>query len=658
MKLSKTQLEAVNCKETFIAITAGAGSGKTRVLVERVARLIDSKEATMDDILAITFTEKAALELKERLTKTVDDEIAISTASIGTFHSFCAKIIRDDAPLLEIDPDFGILEEQTAGLLLRKAVKETLLSLLEDNNKNAWLLIEELDFRGAVDLIEELIDYRWHSEKTIGHRPEAGDQEEVERESRLREAAMFCFAAANKVYAGFKGVTNLDFSDLEIFAIRLLENRDVQKRYQKRFKHILVDEFQDINDTQSYMISLLFKDGANRLTIVGDEKQSIYRFRGANVNEFKKALGRAKKKIVLKENFRSSPSIIGFVNDMLPHFEPLTFPKDKELGTLVETLPITSDEDARSDDRRENEAKELARIIPSLKGETALLFNSLKSSQIYTKALNEAGISHIVAGGSAFLEKEEVVDIINALRVTIDKNDVLALLGIARSPYIGLTDEELFLLCRTGDKEMPLYDKISKHPKSSFLITMDEISCSLSISELIRAYAKDGMTDDLEKLCHIANDVGMKEKISLKDFIEYLKDLKKKEGGIPEFPKGAGDLLLMTIHQAKGLEFDNVILCDTIRQRRKDSKKWCFIRGVDGGLAFKLTPEDNPVGDRIETPEYKMLSERNDAEDKDERERLLYVAMTRAKTRLIIPLHKGAKKDGDWHKLFIEKCAH
>ncbi len=120
MKLTDSQLEAINSQARFLAITAGAGSGKTRVLVERVVRLVGSKEAALDDILAITFTDKAALELKQRLTQAVNDEIAISTAAIGTFHSFCARIIRDDAPLLGIDPDFGVLEEQTAGLLLRK----------------------------------------------------------------------------------------------------------------------------------------------------------------------------------------------------------------------------------------------------------------------------------------------------------------------------------------------------------------------------------------------------------------------------------------------------------------------------------------------------------------------------------------------------------
>ncbi len=717
IELTKSQLEAINSKARFLAITAGAGSGKTRVLVERVVRLVESKEATLDEILAITFTEKAALELKQRLTKAVNDEISISTAAIGTFHSFCARIIRDDAPLLGIDPDFGVLEEQTAGLLLRKAVKETLLNMLKENSRVAWVMIEELDFKDSVELLEELIGYRWHAQKIVrACHPERSegssafncasldssslDKLETQndrREQELFTAAMECFDKANKRYAELKG-PNLDFADLEIFAIRLLEQKDVRNRYQRRFRYIFVDEFQDVNDTQSYLISLLFNIEVNHLTVVGDEKQSIYRFRGANVGEFKKALELAEHTVTLKENFRSTVGIIEYVNSIFPEFMPLipstlcgggspairagthhycsggqAEPRPYK-GCDVELKELIDNENALSDERRANEATYLAGVLPTLEGSTACLFSSLKSSDIYMKAFEEKGLPYTIIGGSAFLEKEEIIDMLNALKVTLDKNDIMALLGLARSPYIGLTDEELFILCRYGKGGAELYQKIREHPKGGFLNVIEGLRGSLSISELIRTYVgeplcglpravtedrpyevRKQMTDDLEKLCHMADDAGTREKISLKDFVEYLNDLKKKDAGIPEFPQGSNDnVSLMTIHQAKGLEFDNVVLCDTIRQNKKDSRKWCFIRGEKGGLAFKLRPEENPEGDPIETENYTRLSEQNEKESDKERERLLYVAMTRAKKRLVIPLHPGAKKDGAWHRLLLE----
>jgi ATP-dependent exoDNAse (exonuclease V) beta subunit len=472
---------------------------------------------------------------------------------------------------------------------------------------------------------------------------------------------MKCFGRADKRYAELKG-PNLDFADLEMFAIRLLQDKDTRKKYQKRFKHILVDEFQDVNDTQGHLISLLFNKEVNNLTIVGDEKQSIYRFRGANVEEFKKALRSAEQTVTLKENFRSTAAILEFINSVFPRFAPLITPPSPIPSTSLETCKVETPmldepEDATSDERRVSEANFIAMTVESLEGSTACLFSSLKSSKIYLKALEEGQISYDIVGGCGFLEKEEITDVLNALRLTADEKDIMALLGLARSPYIGLTDEELFMLCRNRPKGEGLYQAIRGHSKGGFLNVIEEASNGLSIAEMIRRYAGDNSTDDIEKLCHMADDAASREKISLKDFVEYLAALKERGAAIPEFPQTVeSQAVLMTIHQAKGLEFDNVILCDTIRRNRNDSKKWCFIRGENPGLAFKLRPENNPEADPIETENYTRLFELNEEDNKKERERLLYVAMTRAKKRLIIPLHPGAKQDGEWHKMLLNIC--
>ena len=642
MELTKTQLEAIADRSRFLAITAGAGSGKTAVLIERIALIIKHNLAYLKEVLAITFTEKAALELRERLCKVTEDELALASANIGTFHSFCSTIIREHAPTLGLDPDFGVIEEQTSRLLMKKAAREAVLKMFE--------VAEELEFKHAVSCIEELLSYRWHT-----HRLTSVKFQSEDREDKLRDAMLHCFGEAEKAYALAKGI-NLDFQDLEIFAIKLLEMSEIRARYQRRFKYILVDEFQDINDTQACIISLLHHKGTNSLTIVGDPKQSIYRFRGANVREFEKALKEAQKGIRLMENFRSRPGIVSFINNVFPTFEPLKATRDEAATPLVHTLTIESDASANIEERRQREASKIAGILPSLSGRTACLFSSLKSADVYTGVFTEHGIPFVTSGGDGLFERQDVIDILNLLRLVENHSDLIALVGVARSPYIGLSDEELYIICQ-NDKDSPLFDRIINHHKGGFLKRIEKVARHLSISELIKFIAGDKINDSIEKLCHLASLAEKTEKISFSDFIEYLTAMRESETGISGFPAMNDNAVqIMTIHQAKGLEFDNVIMCDTIRGRRQDNLKWCFVRGKDGGIAFKLTPENNPMADAVPTPYYESLSRIDREEEDAERTRLLYVAMSRAREHLIIPLHKDIKRDGDWHRLLTEKC--
>lgn len=657
MELTKNQIKAVKDKSKFLAITAGAGSGKTSVLIERIDHILTNKLAKLDEILAITFTEKAASELKERLLKKIDDDLAVISAYIGTFHSFCAKILREHAPIIDIDPDFAIVEEYTAGILRRKAVKSTLLWLLKNQDKDAERMVDELDFKNSVALLEELLEYRWHAEQISNVKfqmSKEGQRANDKREDELRASVFKCFKKVADKYDAEKGI-DLDFQDLEIFAIKLLENSEIRKRYQKRFKYILVDEFQDINDTQAKLISLLHNKDGGSLTIVGDQKQSIYRFRGANVHQFEKAIKDSKNTVELSENFRSTPKIITFVNETFPEFAPLVA-DSKDNTESITILNLNTTEEDNIETRRKAEATAIADIIPNLKGKTALLFYSLSNYQIYSRAFAERGILHLVHGGKGFLEKEEILDILNALRIANDPNDIIALLGLARSEYIGLTDDELYLLTNgCGKDQTKLYEAISNDPKGSILKKLEKDILHLGISEIIRSIAGDKINDNIEKLCHMALASEEREKITLKDFIDYLMELRDKNGRIGEFPSSDSDsVLLMTIHQSKGLEFDNVVVADLSRQMNYEGGQWCFVRGEDGGIAFKLRPEDNPDAESVETPYYEELSAKDKTEDAAEKNRLLYVAMTRAKKNLILPLHPNANRTGAWHKHLLE----
>ncbi|MBI2974663.1 MAG: ATP-dependent helicase [Deltaproteobacteria bacterium] len=643
-ELTANQQKAIEDNSRLLTVTAGAGSGKTRVLIERVGRILAQKKASLSECLVITFTDKAASELRSRLLKTVEDDFAVISAHIGTFHSLCSRVLKEHAPIIGIDPDFKVVEPYAASIAIRKTIKETLLRLLKSGDENARLIIDELDFKNAANCLLDLMEYRWHADKLYSSEAKYADDKISTRENRLRNAVFECFCKIRDEYRLRNG-ENLDFQDLEIFTISLLQNAAIRTQYQKRFKYILVDEFQDINDTQAELINLLHDPKINSLAVVGDPKQSIYRFRGANVHQFEEFVKKTKNTVRLGENFRSGEPVIEFVNKTFPNFEAMSAGAKKD-DAAVTALLIGSKEDEKIAERRKNEASAMAKIASELKGSTACLFYSLSDSEIYGKTLHEMGIPHVVLGGRGFLEKQEIVDILNAIRVSNDHGDIAALLGFARSPYIGISDEELFeisLLCRNDAGKvdnLKFYGKIAEHPKASIFPKIEAALEHMSISELIKFIAGGNINDNIEKLAHIAASAEERERITLSDFIDYLKELKAREGKIEEYPAFSNNALaLMTIHQAKGLEFDNVIMADLSRPMNYTGGQWLFVRGQNGGLAFKFKPEDNPEAESAPTPFFEKLSEEDKNEEAAEHERLLYVGMTRAKKRLIMLLH-------------------
>lgn len=627
MELTKEQIEAINSQSNFLAITAGAGSGKTLVLAERIRQILETKKAGLDDILAVTFTEKAAQELKARIAKVVNDPIAISLSYIGTFHSFCARILREHSHKMGIDPDFDVIEEARSALLMQRAVKEALLGLLEQREPSSELAVNELDFKNTIRCIEELLRFRWHAQKL---KPDSLDT----REASLQKAMLYLFNASLERYNKLKGL-NLDFQDLEISALKFL------KSYPKRFKYILVDEFQDVNDAQAELIKLLHNK--NSLTIVGDERQAIYGFRGASTEAFRSVLKTAETSISLDANFRSSPEIISFINATFADFPNLTPTRENTHLSCQKTI-VSSDEGAGIHECRENEAKLIAKAISHLKGTTACLFSSLKSADIYARALAEQSIPYILFGGDSFLNRQEIIDAINLLKVANNPEDKIALLAIARSPYIGMTDEEIYL-----------HKNIKEHKKAGILKLLEEDVLALTTSELIRKFCPP--SPQMEKFINIAYSAEADEKMPLSEFIAYIDELRNNSARISDFPISSPEAVnLMTIHQAKGLEFDNVILADTIRFPKSDGRNWRFVRGSSCSFAFKFRPEDNPVAEALPSEKFAELDTAGKKADEEEKLRLLYVAATRAKDRLLIPLHPEIKKDGPWHKLLLKAC--
>ena len=585
MELANSQKEALSL-DRHLAITAGAGSGKTLVLVERYFRTLEERQARTDEILAITFTEKAAGEMKSRVLERVlqrheeiQNEQAASSfeeidyweqmmetlgeASISTIHAFCGALLREFPVEAGVDPDFNILDEHDAALLRSQAVTETLRDMAENADADFEVLCNFWDYRKCVENIEHLLTVgenalRWsrkysaretaeikeHLNKTLQklcrarspHRADVeADQRVCPKNKKENNSAphaspenattndpayliqdnfttsflhsLACvFSRVWELYtlSGKGNGRSLDFDDLEIYALRLLrENPQIKDIVRKRYRFIMVDEFQDVNPIQWEIIREIspFADtGGGNLFIVGDEKQSIYEFRGADVTLFKNARDKLLEaniksgldrdltsEIQLDANFRSHPKLMDFFNMVFSEIfkEPdeittrqttidyrqmsawrKSGPQDytavgKRVEIILEINPAAPKEE-REKVAAELVAKRIRHLInpdenlnEKLSGlphfrskDIAVLFRKRTHMKLYEEALRKCGVPFVVIGGIGFYERQEIEDILLLLDFLADPRKNAALAGILRSSFFGVSDEELFWLAR------------------------------------------------------------------------------------------------------------------------------------------------------------------------------------------------------------------
>ena len=725
-ELTKAQKRAITATDQSMAVIAGAGSGKTTVLINRCLEIIGDGHSELDRILAITFTEKAAAELKQRLRQKLppSSHHRLATAWVGTFHGLCARMVRQHAPLMGLDPAFAILDENASHLLTRQAVHTSLLAGLSAKDENVALLVDEMDFRNASILMEDLMAFRWHSRRAFED-PKSDD----ERENRLIMASAHSYALCEKTFYNLlKTEDALDFQELEIAALALLDNhKDVLTSYQKRFRHILVDEYQDTNDVQTELTLRLFAPGKNTLCIVGDPRQSIYRFRGANVDCVQTALDhirRADGEVVqLTDNFRSHPDIVSFVNTASEHIQEgllrggtsetsdsskvskvqpknntsqesltsfVTPPRCNDTDTsevnnfqalapartklrdnpAVVTMDLTSADKLSAAERRRFEAQSIASTIEKLvaeqdysMGDIVCLFQALTDVTEYEAAFKERGIPYRFFGGRGLLSRQEVCDMMHALRYAANPYDQIAALGLLRSPLIGLSDEDILRL--GGSKGVDLCENARKHPDCDLLRMLASSGEHRRPSEIMRmvsdrtAYEhvcdtldpSGGMRAALDRLILLAESLERQTPTTLKEFIDFVSNLRERNARLGDPPAAGGGseaVHCMTVHTAKGLEFPVVILPDLFRQERNTTHPWIFHR--QEGLAFKLKDPEHPFGKREPSERFERIQETERLQSAAERARLLYVAMTRAEDTLVLPLHRDEKVKGRWHE--------
>jgi DNA helicase-2/ATP-dependent DNA helicase PcrA len=601
-ELNPPQREAVDYAGGPLLILAGAGSGKTRVIAHRIARLIEGRGVRPENILAVTFTNKAAEQMKERVARLLSARLE-TWPHISTFHSFCVSVLRRHIERLDYSRDFSIYDEADQQRVVKAALHE--LGLEERTvapraalsrisyAKNSGSSPEAL-YRQAADLASERL---------------ASLYERYER--RLRQA------------------NALDFDDLLLKAAELFEAApDLADAYNRRFEHLLVDEYQDTNRIQYQLIRQLTRQHQN-ICAVGDEDQSIYRWRGAdirNILNFERDFP-ATRIIRLEQNYRSTQMILDAATAVVSHNRERkgkTLWTDRGPGFKVGLYAALDAEDEAS-----FAAAEIDRVLRDGTAESiAVLYRTNAQSRAFEEALRSRGIEYRLVGGFSFYERAEIKDVLAYARLASNRRDSAALLRCIKTPPRGLGETTLEALEQASRaRNLSLWQVIEQEMASpsgllgarairalgSFRNLIQELAESrpraslpeffrnilerTSYLQLLRAENSPEAEARIENLAELVNAAAEAHQRgeSLAEFLDHAALV----SGADQYDERAR-VTLMTFHSAKGLEFS-----------------WVFLAGLEEGLF----PHQLSLGDEAGL---------------EEERRLCYVGMTRARERLFL----------------------
>ena len=742
MTLSEDQRRAVERIGQDVCVVAGPGSGKTRVLTERFAWLVEAHGVDPDAILAITFTEKAANEIKSRLIQRFagwpearGTREAIERAWVSTIHGFCARVLQENAIRAGLPPDFKVLDQAAADRLEREAAEASLDAMYREQPERMRRLLGALDLSTQddgrqPDLAESLVTvYESMRSSGIGDLPAPApgpDCSDTARElatslvtgpmpkgadgPRLREwakqflarpdletLARFDFnltkvgrnAAATRLkneivpklqaqlmgewYADLRDLlcaaiariettyrvkkrqeSAVDFADLEELTIALLESDEaIQLEVAGRFEHVLMDEMQDTNRLQWRLINLLRASFFG----VGDINQSIYGFRHADPEvfaEYRDELRSSGAEIdELKENHRSRPEILATVSAMLdgqPGIETRLLEahaKFTPVRIAVERLVGRGEEP--QDAEAGLVAARIRRFVDSGEfdyGDIAVLIRTLSSAAPFEDAFDRLSIPFLLTGGRTFLEARETRDLLALLAALANPLDEIPLIGVLRSPMVGLSDQEIYRMGREGWRAEfeGRFGRVRElagfmAPDRLIAMALDQCGYTTGLSDRSRA--------NVEKLLAWLRREFRDLPRPLAELLEDLEALRWTQSVAEAPPPEAGDVVrIMTIHAAKGLEFPVVFV--SALHRGPDRRKPVIAVSREAGLGVKWR---HPItGKGFSDLSHVSLMERIDEKEAAEENRLLYVAMTRAQDRLILS-HAETKRPSSWRKL-------
>ncbi len=601
--LNPQQLQSVLHSDGPLIVVAGAGSGKTRVITTRIAHLIKEKGIAPERILAITFTNKAAGEMKERVRKILGPNA--SSPWISTFHSFCLRILRRHISALGYPGDFAIYDTQDQLSLIKQCMKK--MSMDVETYPPKSILNHISGFKN---------DYLF---------PRDVDPESLPHGNQLKAAQVY------PVYQeGLKKNSALDFDDLLIWAVKLLsEVKEVSELYNDRFQYILADEFQDTNKTQYQLLKLLSQVHRN-VCVVGDDDQSIYRWRGANVENlahFEKDFP-GTTVIKLEENYRSTQNILKAAGEVVKENNNR---KPKTLWTTNEDGdPIVYYRAQDEGDEARNVCERILKLNLQ-KGisfnDMAVLYRTNAQSRVMEDALRRKNIQYQVFGGLRFYARKEIKDILAYLRVALNPEDSVSLKRIVNYPVRGIGKTSLDKIEAFCDQsDLPLIQGLRQVEEKRLLPTgpAKKIAAFIDMMTVFRDKCQTGSpVDALREIIDRSGYTAMLQKDNtiesrsrqenLQELVSALEQSVEQENTLQEFldstalvsdldslEDSRGILPLMTLHSCKGLEFCAV-----------------FVIGMEDGLL--------PHGSSMSDP----------AEYEEER-RLCYVGFTRAKKMLFV----------------------
>jgi DNA helicase-2/ATP-dependent DNA helicase PcrA len=614
--LNERQREAVTTTSGPLLIVAGAGSGKTRVLTYRIAYLLQQFKAAPNEILALTFTNKAAREMKERIRNLIGDKA--SKLWMGTFHSIFSKILRFEAEKIDYGTDFTIYDTSDSQMVIKQILQELNFDPKEIKPKTIHNKIS--------DAKNQLIHPDNFQERFVS--------------STLDDIT----ARVYKIYVKrLKQSNAMDFDDLLIKPIQLFEEHpDILEKYQDRFKYILIDEYQDTNHAQYKVTKMLAKKYRN-ICVVGDDAQSIYSFRGAdisNILNFQEDYENAKQ-VPLEQNYRSSKSILQCADSII---KKNTKQLDKTLWTekdLGDPIVLLKNYDER------DEANRIAKYIVDIKmrhgyknNEFAILYRTNYQSRVFEEALRRHDLAYQLIGGLSFYQRKEIKDVLAYLTLLVNRHDETNLVRIINEPSRGIGQKSINDLRNEARESGSTIWNILQHVEQTnvykpakvrireFVNMINELAQELenggSLSEVtkkileqsgyMKALVEENSHESMmrrENILEFQNAIAYYEKGTSKPSLSaFLQEISLITDG-DKFDENKPAITLMTVHGSKGLEFPVV-----------------FVVGLEENLF--------PVGGR----------EGFEADIEEER-RLFYVAITRAEERLYFSYCRTRFKFGE-----------
>jgi len=610
--LNKAQKEAVMHLDGPLLIVAGAGSGKTKVLTTRIANIIREKKAYPNQILAVTFTNKAAKEMQLRVSKILGSA-ATGLSWLGTFHSICAKLLRKHAPAVNLNSNFTIIDTDDQTRLIKNICKA-----------------ENIDIKQlAPRYILTIID-RW---KNKGFYP---DEVKINQKDIYEKTVLPIY----KIYQQkLTDLNSCDFGDLILHAVKILEkNLDIREIYSKNFKYVLVDEYQDTNFIQSKWLKLLSEKNKN-ICCVGDDDQSIYSWRGAEIKNFLEfdQVYENTKVIRLEENYRSTENILSVASNLISNNQNRvgkTLKTTMEEGELVKLNCFKNGKD---------EAIGISDEIEKLKkkftyNNITILVRAIFQTREFEERFLKIGLPYRILGGTKFYERAEIKDCVAYLRLIYQEKDDLAFERIVNNPKRSIGESSL--------KSIHEYSK-------KYKICLESSSKKMIQENLIKPKAKIGLSSFLELIFKWRNDLKIK-KINHVKLLQLILD----ESGYSAMLKNKKDLenenrlenikeLLSAMKEFDNLEsfLEHVSLATSVDQEWEGEKINMMTMHAAKGLEFEVV--FLPGWEEGLFPHQKSIEEKGQSGLEEER-RLAYVGLTRAKKKAIISFSMNRFYQGDW----------